>query len=208
MSKGKKIIISILAILVALIIAVVVTYYVSFSPKTPTTPITNNVQINELALAKKFIPKDIDLSFKGISATSNAQFSAQELTNLAIYAVNQSPEAKKYVTGLEVKITDGNIVIYVTINYKGIPLEGKLIFEPYAKDGKGLFHYVSGNVGFIQIPKDLIFNKLENNSVVQFDKTNGNIVLYFNNIKQIKIENIYTKEDNINIVFKGNLKFF
>ena len=94
MSKGKKILVTILAIIATLIIAVVVTYYVSFSPKVATTPITSNVQINELQLAKKFIPKDVDLSLKGISATSDAQFSAQELTELAIYAVNQSPEAK------------------------------------------------------------------------------------------------------------------
>lgn len=208
MNKGKKIFFSILTTLIILIIAVVVTYFVSFKPVTPTTSINSNVQINELDIAKKFIPDNIDLSFKGISATSDAQFSAQELTNLAIYAVNQSPEAQKYVTGIQVQIINGNLVIYVTFKYAGVPFEGKLVFEPYAKDGKGMFHYVSGNIGFIQIPKDLIFDNLTNNEIIQFDKNNGDIILHFNKINQIKIENIYTKEDNIDFVFKGSINFF
>ncbi|MGL5576657.1 MAG: hypothetical protein ACRDCW_14055 [Sarcina sp.] len=208
MSKGKKVFFSILAIILVLIIAILITYFVSFKPKTKTTLVNPNVQINELELARKFVPNNIDLDLSGISATSDAQFSAQELTNLAIYAVNQSPEIQKYVTGIQVQIVNGNIVIYVTLQYAGIPFEGRFIFEPYAKDGMGMFHYVSGNIGFIEIPKNLIFNNLTDNPIIQFDKTNGNIILHFTNIHQIKVENIYTKENNIDIVFKGSIKFF
>ncbi|MGL4656019.1 MAG: hypothetical protein ACRCWM_09050 [Sarcina sp.] len=208
MSKGKKTLITILVTLLILAIAVVTAYFISFKPKTPTTPITTNVQINELDLAKKFIPQNIDLSFKGISATSDAQFSAQELTNLAIYAINQSPQAAQYITGVQVKIINGNVVIYVTAKYMGIPFEGNVTFEPYAKDGTGVFHYVSGQVGFIPIPKDLIFDNLTDNSIIQFDKTNGNIIFSFSQIKELKIKNIYTKENNIDIVFKGSINFF
>ena len=208
MSKGKKILATIISIIIAIIIGIVITYFVSFKPKVATTPITTNIQINELDLIKKFIPTNVDLSLKGISATSDASFSEKELTDLAIYAVNQSPEAKKYVTGLKVSIEGNDIVIYVTAKEKGIPFEIKLIFEPSAKDGMGIFHYVSGNVGFIKIPKDIIFEKLINNSLVQFDKNRGDIILHFAKVHQIKIENIYIKENNINIIFKGNVNFF
>ncbi|MGL4762838.1 MAG: hypothetical protein ACRCWG_15555 [Sarcina sp.] len=208
MSKGKKILVTILSIIVALIIATIITYYVSFSPKVATTPVTSNIQINELNLIKKFIPTDVNLNLKGITAKSDAQFSSQELTDLAIYAVNQSPEAKQYVTGLQVKILDGNVIIYITVNYKGIPFEGKLVFEPYAKDGKGILHYVSGNIGFIQIPKNIIFNSLVDNPIIHFNKTVGDIILHFDNLGQIQIENISTKDDNIDIMFKGSINLF
>ena len=208
MRKGRKILAIIIAIILAIVIGIVTVYFISFKPKTPTIPVTTNIQINELDLVKKFIPTDVDLNFKGISVTSDTSFSSEELTNLGIYAINQSPEAKKYVTGLKVSVEGKDIVIYVTTKYKEIPFEIKLIFKPYAKDGMGIFHYVSGNIGFIQIPKDIIFDKLSNNSLIQFNKTNGDILLHFAKINEIKIENIYTKEDNINIIFKGSVNFF
>ena len=208
MGKGKKIFLGIIIAIAIIIIGIIATYYISFSPKTATTSIDTPIEINQLNLAKKFIPKDIGLSFTGITATSNTVFSSQELTELAILAVQQIPEAKEYVTGLKVTIENDDVVIYAPIKYHGIPLEARFIFKPYAKDGKGIFHYESGNIGFIQIPKDVIFEKMSDNSIVQFNKTNGDIILHFNEIKQITVTDLYAKNSNIAIKFEGKINFF
>lgn len=204
----KKIFITLLIFIVAIVIGLFTVYHFYFKPTVQTTTINTNVQINESQLIKKFMPNDINLSFTEVSASSETLFSAQELTDLSIIAINEIPEAKKYVTGVKVDINGQFVDLYLSLKAYGIPLEAKLIFEPSAKDGKGIFHYVGGKLGFFNIPKDLIFNNVTDTSVVQFDKANDNIILSFKTITALKVEQFSTSGNNLKIVFKATLKFW
>ena len=120
--------------------------------------------------------------------------------------MREEPDAIKDLTGLKVDIENDDINIYVDINYKDIPFQGKLTFTAQSKDGKGIFHYKEGKVGFIDISKDTIFKNLQDNSILSFDKTNGDIILSFKDIiKYLQIKSIKVEDNKIVIVFNGTI---
>ncbi|MGL4772429.1 MAG: hypothetical protein ACRC2K_02595 [Clostridium sp.] len=195
-------------IIMILGIGTIIIYKNHFEPKTKVTPISNEVTIDNKYLIKKFLPKNFNFSLKEVFVESNTNFSEEEITNLFIYAINEMPDIKEYITGLKVDIERENINIYIHAKYKNIPFEGKLTFTAYAENGKGIFHYKEGNIGFIDIKKEFIFNEATPTSVIDFDKENGDIILTFKAIKQLEVRNISTIENGINIVFRGTLKFW
>lgn len=204
----KKIIATLFILIVIILIALFAIYHFYFKPTVETVPLTQNVQINESAFINKFLPKDIDLSFTQISATSNTVFTEKELTDLAIVTINEMPKVKEHINGVKVDINGKYVDIYLSAKKYDIPFEVKLVFEPLAENGKGIFHYISGNLGFFNISKDLIFNNVSDTSVVQFDKANSNIILSFKSIDALKIEQFSTSDDSLKIVFKATLNFW
>ncbi|MGL4731741.1 MAG: hypothetical protein ACRCW0_09175 [Clostridium sp.] len=206
--KKKKIIISVLVIIALLFIGIFFTYNYSLKPQVPVVSINKTVDIDTVEMAKKFLPKDIDLTFKEISAESHTTFTASEITDLFIATINEIPEVKEYVSGLKVTLDNNLINLYVDINYKGIPLGAKLIFSCHSIDGKGIFHFEKGNLGFINISKDMIFNNLTDTSLLQFNKDNGDIILSFQTIKLLNIRNMEIKDDQLIINFKGTIRFW
>ncbi|SHE97359.1 hypothetical protein [Clostridium fallax] len=207
MSKGKKIFISIITAIVILCVSLTCAYYFSFSPKVSVTPISSNITLNKAKLFAKFLPDNFKITSKEAYVESNTNFSSDELTNLFIIAVKENPELKDFITGLKVSIGNNDIDIYCDVKYLSLPMEAKLTFTGEAKDGKGVFHYKEGHIGFLSIPKDVIFSKLQNTSVVQFDKNNGDIILSFESIKELEVKNVTVENNKVNIVFRGTLKF-
>ncbi|MGG5462242.1 hypothetical protein [Clostridium sp. B9] len=210
MTKKKKrllvITLSLVFFIMASIIGVRLVYKSYFAPKVPVTPINSNIELNNWNLIKKFLPSNVDLSLKEINVESTTEFSDKELTDLFILALREEPDAIKNLTGLKVDIENNDINIYANIKYKDIPFQAKLVFTGQSKDGKGIFHYKEGKVGFINIPKDMIFENLQNNSLLSFDKNNGDIILSFKDIiKYLQIKSITTENDKIIIVFSGTV---
>ena len=117
------------------------------------------------------------------------------------------PEVKKYVKGIKVDIDNNLINLYANINYNNIPLEANLIFQGKAENGKGVFHYKEGKVGFFNISKEMIFSNLQDNSIMKINKTNGDIILGIEYVNLLKITDIIVNNDSIEISFKGSLKF-
>ena len=205
MNKPMKIFTSIIIAILIIIGLVIGTYYVSFKPQVATTPITQNVEQQEKELFKKFIPNKIDLSLTQISADSTATLSDTDLTNLFIIAAKQIHSDKIDLVGVKAQVNGEYINCYFEFKYKGIPFEAKLVFEPSCENGKGILHYVSGNVGFISIPKDLFFEKATDNSIVQFDKSAGNIILSFKDLPDLKLQSFQTKNNELEISFKATV---
>ncbi|WP_300262394.1 hypothetical protein [Clostridium sp.] len=210
MTKKKKklfiVILSILILILACFFGVKTVYKSYFAPKVPVTSIDSTIQLNDWNLIKKFIPNNVNLSLKEINVRSTTEFSDSELTDLFILALREEPNAIKDLTGLKVDIDNGNINVYIDINYKDIPFQGKLTFTAQSKDGKGIFHYKEGKVGFIDIPKDTIFKNLQDNSILSFDKNNGDIILSFKDIiKYIQIKSINVEDNKIVMVFNGTI---
>lgn len=210
MTKKKKklfiVILSILILILACFFGVKTVYKSYFAPKVPVTSIDSTIQLNDWNLIKKFIPNNVNLSLKEINVRSTTEFSDSELTDLFILALREEPNAIKDLTGLKVEIDNGNINVYIDINYKDIPFQGKLTFTAQSKDGKGIFHYKEGKVGFIDIPKDTIFKNLQDNSILSFDKNNGDIILSFKDIiKYIQIKSINVEDNKIVMVFNGTI---
>ncbi|MFH5938864.1 hypothetical protein, partial [Clostridium perfringens] len=175
-------------------------------PKLSVTSINSNIELNNWNLIKKFLPNNINLSLKEINVSSVTEFSDSELTDLFILALREEPDAIKDLKGLKVDIENDDINIYVDVNYKDIPFQGKLTFTAQSKDGKGIFHYKEGKVGFIDISKDTIFKNLQDNSILSFDKTNGDIILSFKDIiKYLQIKSIKVENNKIVIVFNGTI---
>ncbi|MFR5265530.1 cytochrome c oxidase assembly factor Coa1 family protein [Clostridium sp.] len=207
MGKGKKILIGLISIIIILIIAVIGIYFVSFRPKVETTPVNGTVHVDTVAIAKKFIPSDIKINKNGVSATSNVKLNSSELTNLAAYAVSKSPTATKYITGLKVATDNNNhLVVYVTGKLNNIPSQAKINFSVKSEDGSAVLHYDGGKVGFISIPKSLIFDKLRSNNYIHIDKNNGDITINPQEIKGLNIKDISVNKSDLDIELNEKIK--
>lgn len=207
MGKGKKILIGLISVIIILVIVIVGVYFVSFRPKVETTPVNGTVQVNTVAIAKKFIPSDIKLSKDGVSATSNVKLNSSELTNLAAYAVSKSPTATKYITGLKVATDNNNkLVVYVTGKLNNIPSQAKIDFSVKPEDGSAVLHYDGGKIGFLSIPKSLIFDKLRSNDYIHVDKSNGDITINPQEIKGLNISNISVNKSDLDIQLNEKIK--
>lgn len=206
MKTGKKILIGIISIIVILIIIICGVYFVSFRPKVETTPVNGTVHINPISIAKKFIPSDIKISNEGISATSDVKLTSPELTNLAAYAISKSPTATKYVTGVKVDTDDNNkLVVYVTGKLNNIPSQAKVDFSVQSKDGSAVLHYDGGKVGFISIPKSLIFSKLRDNNYIQVNENDGDITINPQKIKGLNIKSISVNKSDLDLQLNENI---
>lgn len=204
-SKIKKLLLILLSIIVILFAILAFCYYNYFYPKFETKSIDSEITLSSTNIALKFIPKDLKFSPNEISAQSQAEFTEEELTDIFIAAINEVPEAKEYLNGLSVEISDDGMTIYINGKYHNIPIGGKLTFTAYSNDGKGVFHYEEGKIGFFNIPKETLFNNLEDNLFFQFDKDNDDIILSFPSLNQIQVTNIETKDNVLKIDFKGLL---
>lgn len=208
MGKAKKIIIGIIIFIIAIAILLVGVYFAEFKPTVATTPINSQVQINEGKLIEKFIPTNVNLSLKGISAESDVKISFEELTNLAAYTISKDANIEKFIKGIKITTENNNLVVYVTVEKFGIPVQAKAVFSVLAQNGDGILHFDSANVGFISIPKNAIFNGLTDNEFVQFNEQSGDIILHPANLNNIEITGLSIQDTNLDMKVKGSINFF
>lgn len=194
-----------LSIFLLLILTLSATYYFSFYPKIEVTSINNSSKFNNLTLLDKLSKNDLKLSSKEISFETSLTLSEEDLTSLFINLIKESnDELSHIITGLKVDINDSKINLIFNLKYKELPFQGHLLFNASTINNKCVLHYDSGNLGFINIDKNLIFSKLKSNELITFDKNNGDIILSMN-IDNIKITNIHYEGDNIIITIKSSL---
>lgn len=204
-TKIKKFFLILLSLIVILSSILIFCYYNYFYPKTETKSIDSKITLTSSDIGLKFIPKDFKFSLNEISVESKTEFTEEELTDIFITTINEIPKAKEYVNGLSVKISKDGITIYVSGKYHSIPIGGELSFTAYNKDGKGVFHYEEGKIGFFNIPKEILFKNLEDNLFFQFNKDSGDIILSFPALNQLKVTKVDTKDKILEIDFKGLL---
>lgn len=204
MSKIKKSNIFLGAIFF-IIVALSATYYIGFYPKTEVKSINSSSNFNEKILLDKLTANHLNLSSKGISLETSLTLSEDDLTDLFISLIKDSnAKISDMLTGLKVDIADNKINILFHLKYNGIPLEGNMIFTGKLINNKCTFHYESGNLGFININKDLIFSRLKSNEFIYIDKNSGDIILA-NNLKGIEIKDFKVNNNEIIIDVKGTL---
>ncbi|MCR6515521.1 MAG: hypothetical protein ACRDCB_09700 [Clostridium sp.] len=206
--KTKKILLGGIITLAILALIILGVYNFSFKPKETVDSINKTVTIDPIKLSKKFLPKDINLSLEELTAESNTKFNSNEITDLFIEAINEMPDLKNSLSGIKVSLDNDLINVYANINYYNIPFQLKLVFSAKAVDGKGILHYESGNLGFISISKDTIFNNLENNSLITFDKNSGDIILSLEGLDNIDIKDMKVQDGDLVINFRGTIKFW
>ncbi|MGL6185951.1 MAG: hypothetical protein ACRC1T_11295 [Clostridium chrysemydis] len=206
--KTKKILLGGIITLAILALIILGVYNFSFKPKETVDSINKTVTIDPIKLSKKFLPKDINLSLEELTAESNTKFNSNEITDLFIEAINEMPDLKNSLSGIKVSLDNDLINVYANIKYYNIPFQLKLVFSAKAVDGKGILHYESGNLGFISISKDTIFNNLENNSLITFDKNSGDIILSLEGLDNIDIKDMKVQDGDLVINFRGTIKFW
>lgn len=204
-TKIKKIFLILLSLIVILSAILIFCYYNYFYPKSETKSIDSKITLTSSDIGLKFIPKDFKFSLNEISVESKTEFTEEELTDIFITTMKEIPETKEYLNGLSVKISKDLINIYVSGKYHGIPIGGDLSFTAYNKDGKGVFHYEEGKIGFFSIPKEILFENLEDNLFFQFNKDSGDIILSFPALNQLQVTKVETKDKILEIDFKGLL---
>lgn len=204
-TKIKKFFLILLSLIVILSAILIFCYYNYFYPKTETKSIDSKITLTSSDIGLKFIPKDFKFSLNEISVESKTEFTEEELTDIFITTINEIPEAKEYVNGLSVKISKDGITIYVSGKYHSIPIGGELSFTAYNKGGKGVFHYEEGKIGFFNIPKEVLFENLEDNLFFQFNKDSGDIILSFPALNQLQVTKVETVNKALEIDFKGIL---
>ena len=200
MSKKKfklKILIIPIIIIVIIIGGAFFTYENYFAPKVPVTSVDTPVNLDSSVL--DFIPSKINLSLSEVVLNSNGLISDTNLTNLIILVLqNVSNTTLKDITGVQVKIINNEINVYATLNYLDIPFEIHFVLTPQLENNQAVLHYVRGNIGFIQIPKSLVFKY---KSFMSVDSSKGNIILKFDNLDKISVNTFEIDGSSLKIGF-------
>ena len=208
MTKTKKTIAIILSTILLVISLIFILYYSYFYPKVPVTTIDSEIYSKNIDILKKFSLDNFSLSLKNKSIQSTVVLTDDDLTDLIIISLKKNSNLDEYITGAKVYIENDYINLYVNLKYKNIPLSSKFTFNLNSEKGHAILHYVKGKLGFISIPKEFIFSRLKNNSIIKFDENNGNILLSLNNInKYLSISNAFVSENKIYLTISGSLKF-
>ena len=209
MSKNKsKVILIPIIILIVIILGAFSLYQFSFKPKVPVTPITSEIKVDPLELALKLIPNDLNFSLKEIVTKSNIELSDVDLTNLAILAIQNDPNINDKIEGLKVLIDGKYLNLYIQFKYLNIPLEAKLTFSCFSKNGNGILHYEGGKLGFINIDKNIIFNNLTSNNAIDVDKANSDIILKLKDNYNITLNFFEIVNDTLKLGVQTKFKLF
>lgn len=207
MSKKKfKLKILIIPIIIIFIIlgGLFFTYESYFAPKVPVTSVNTSVNLNSSVL--NFVPSKSSFSLSQVILNSDGEISDTNLTDMIILILqNVSNSTLKEITGVQVKIVDNEINVYATFDYLDIPFEVHFVFTPQIENGQAVVHYVRGNIGFIQIPKDLVFKYLSDKSFMSVDSSKANIILKFGNLTNIKVNTFETDGSSLKINFSTML---
>lgn len=209
MSKNKsKVILIPIIILIVIILGAFSLYQFSFKPKVPVTPITSEIKVDPLEVALKLIPNDLNFSLKEIVTKSNIELSDVDLTNLAILAIQNDPNINDKIEGLKVLIDGKYLNLYIQFKYLNIPLEAKLTFSCFSKNGNGILHYEGGKLGFINIDKNIIFNNLTSNNAIDVDKANSDIILKLKDNYNITLNFFEIVNDTLKLGVQTKFKLF
>ena len=209
MSKNKsKVILIPIIILIVIILGAFSLYQFSFKPKVPVTPITSEIKVDPLEVALKLIPNDLNFSLKEIVTKSNIELSDDDLTNLAILAIQNDPNINDKIEGLKVLIDGKYLNLYIQFKYLNIPLEAKLTFSCFSKNGNGILHYEGGKLGFININKNIIFNNLTSNNAIDVDKANSDIILKLKDNYNITLNFFEIVNDTLKLGVQTKFKLF
>lgn len=203
MSKKKfklKILIIPIIIIAIILGGTFFTYENYFAPKVPVTSIHNTVSLDSSVLS--FVPNQASFSSSEITLNSDGTISGTDLTNIIISVLqNVSNTTLKEITGVQVNIIDNEINVYATFNYLDIPFEIHFVFTPQIENSQAVLHYVKGNIGFIQIPKSLVFKYLSDKSFMSVDSSKANIILKFNNSNKIKVNTFEVDGSSLKIAY-------
>ena len=209
MSKNKsKVILIPIIILIVIILGAFSLYQFSFKPKVPVTPITSEIKVDPLEVALKLIPNDLNFSLKEIVTKSNIELSDVDLTNLAILAIQNDPNINDKIEGLKVLIDGKYLNLYIQFKYLNIPLEAKLTFSCFSKNGNGILHYEGGKLGFININKNIIFNNLTSNNAIDVDKANSDIIIKLKDNYNITLNFFEIVNDTLKLGVQTKFKLF
>lgn len=203
MKKFLKIILCLLLIIIILVGGV---YYFFFYPKVDVKPLSSDINLDNIDLTKKLLPNDLNITMKNINIDTEAKYSDDNITDILILSLNKNNNSSNFIEGIKTSINQNTLTIYMTLKYNSIPLQGKLIFSAHSKDGKGVFHYESGKLGFIDISKEKLFSMLNHDSdIIQIDKNSGDIVMSLKNFKTFSIKSIKLDDGNLSIHVGGKL---
>ncbi|SFD41035.1 hypothetical protein [Clostridium uliginosum] len=204
MAKSKKPTLF-LGIILFIFLALGATYYIGFYPKSEVTNINSISNFNQKMLLNKLTSNNLNISSKEVSLETSIALSEDDLTDLFVNLIASNSKLSNIITGIKAEINDNKINVLLHLKYKGIPLEGNLVFSCEALNGKCVLHYESGNLGFISINKDLIFSKLISNEILDIDKEAGDIILKVKNLKGLEIKNLSIKNNEVIFTIKGTL---
>lgn len=206
MKKISKIMLCLLLVIIILFGGL---YYFYFYPKVSVKPLSSNISLDNLDLTKKLLPNDLNITMKNINIDTEAKYSDDNITDILILSLNKNAKSSNFIEGIKSSINKNNITVYMTLKYNSIPVQGKLIFSAHSKDGKGIFHYESGKIGFIDISKEKLFSLLNHDSdIIQIDKNSGDIIMYLKNFKTFSIKSVNLDDGSISIHVSGKLNVF
>ena len=187
MSKKKfklKILIIPIIIIVIILGGLFFTYESYFAPKVPVTSVNTSVNLNSSVL--NFVPSKSSFSLSQVILNSDGEISDTNLTDMIILILqNVSNSTLKEITGVQFEV--------------------HFVFTPQIENGQAVVHYVRGNIGFIQIPKDLVFKYLSDKSFMSVDSSKANIILKFGNLTNIKVNTFETDGSSLKINFSTML---
>ena len=115
---------------------------------------------------------------------------------------------KENINGILVDIENNEIKLIVNAKYKFIPVEINLMFDCRSEDGDAVLHYKKGNIGFISISKEKIFQGIKENKWIKIDKENGDIIVTLDTIDGLEITDVKAEKDNIELSIHGDISLF
>lgn len=189
------------------------TYFLGFYPYKNLLSInTSSSDINLSYLINKLSNSKLNLSSNALSFCTNITLNENDLNDILMNLLKEYNDTTNInnlnITGVNSKIDNNKITILFNASYHKIPFRGHITFTPAFKSNKIMLHLDECKIGFINIRKNIILNKISTNNFINVNFDTNEIILNLDKIPELKIENINITNDNLIITFQGELNIY
>lgn len=194
-------------------LSLITTYFLGFYPYKNLSSInTSSPNIGLSYLINKSSNSKLNLSSNAISFSTNINLNENDLNDILMSLLKEYKNIANInnlnITGVNSKIDNNKITILFNASYHKIPFRGHIIFTPTFKSNILILHLDESRIGFINIRKNIILNKISSNNFINVNLDTSEIILNLDKIPEIKIENINLSNDNLTITFQGELNIY
>lgn len=200
-------------IIIFICLSLTTTYFLGFYPYKNLLSInTSSSDINLSYLINKLSNSKLNLSSNALSFCTNITLNENDLNDILMNLLKEYNDTTNInnlnITGVNSKIDNNKITILFNASYHKIPFRGHITFTPAFKSNKIMLHLDECKIGFINIRKNIILNKISTNNFINVNFDTNEIILNLDKIPELKIENINITNDNLIITFQGELNIY
>lgn len=211
MKRNKSILNFLITIFICL--SLIFTYFFGLSPYKNLSSInTSSSDLNLSYLISKLNNSKINLSSNAFSFSTSISLNENDLNNILMNILkeykNNTNINNLTISGVNSEISNNKITILFNASYHKIPFRGHMTFTPTFESNEIMLHLDESKIGFINIPKNTILNKIPTNNIIEVNIDTSEIILNLDKISGLQIENIDISNNDLTITFQGELNIY